>query len=149
MKITINGETFDVDFEIEHVRMSFAMAIEKVAGTRYVQWETDLVAGGAAATAALVCLAWQRDGRDVQLQDILDGKVDLDFSEAFRSIMKALAEQQASAGDAAENPTPGAETSSAPDGMASTPGDTRRSSPRSSTSARGRSGSSPLTSSTT
>ena len=141
MKITIGGETFDVDFELGHVQLSFALAIEKVAGMRYVQWETDLLEGGAAATAAFACLAWQRDGRDVQLQDILDGKIELNFSEVFRSIMSGIAGQQAGTVTATENPTPGAETSSAPDGTDSTPAGTQPSSPRSSTSARGKSAS--------
>lgn len=133
MKIVVDGETFDLDFEIGHVKMSFALAIEKVAGTRYVQWETDLLAGGAEATAALICLAWQRDGREAEMKDILEGKTDCDFSQAFRSIMEALAQQQADIRAAAEDPTPGAETGTAPDGTAGTPSATRRSSAKSST----------------
>lgn len=115
MKIEINGELFDYEFDINHVPMSEALAIERLGGRRYVEWEMGLTGGSAESVAVLACLVWQRDGRDVKLQDILDGKVTLGFTETYNSVMRALVEQQKAAG-AAENPTPGAVPLTAPAG---------------------------------
>jgi len=118
VKVMLNGEAFDLDFDINHVKMAFAVEVEKVAGRRYAQWESDLLGGGAEALAALACLIWRRDGRDVQLADVLSGEVPLEFSEAFSSVMAAFTAQIG--GAAAEDPTRGAVSPAAPDGTDTT-----------------------------
>ena len=140
MKITVNGETFSSSWDLGHVSMADALAIEKVANRRYVEWETEFLHGSAEALAAFVVLAWQRDGREVDLKSILDGSVELDFTEAFSSVMDALAEEL-NARAAAENPTSGAGPRTAPDGTNTTsPATSERSRP-SSISGPGKSGS--------
>jgi len=118
VKVMLNGEAFDLDFDINHVKMAFAVEVEKVAGRRYAQWESDLLGGGAEALAALACLIWRRDGRDVQLADVLSGEVPLEFSEAFSSVMAAFTAQIG--GAAVEDPTRGAVSPAAPDGTDTT-----------------------------
>lgn len=140
MKFQVNGETFSSDWEPGRVSMADALAIEKVANRRYVEWETEFLGGSAEALAAFVVLAWQRDGRDTALQDVLEGKAGFDFSETFSSVMNALTEQ-ARARKAAEDPTSGAGPRSAPDGTPTTPDGTSESSPNASTSGPGKSGS--------
>ncbi len=46
--------------------------------------------GGRSARAmcVLAWLIWRRDGRDVPLQDILDGKVDFDLGEMLQSMVE-------------------------------------------------------------
>ena len=127
MKVTISGETFDSSWELGKVSMADALAIEKLAARSYVAWETEFLNGSAEALAAFACLIWQRDGREVELKDILDGGVELNFSETFRSVMGAIAEAQAVAG----NPTPGAAPRTDPAGTATTPPSTKRSSQKS------------------
>ena len=140
MKITIDGITYDYDNTRRP--MSEALAIEKAWGRRYAEWETELIAGSAQAAAVLVWLIWRREGREVPLDDLLSGKTDFDYSEMLRSLRDAGAEAEA------EDPTGGAGISTAPDGTDTTPPGTRPSSRRSSTSAPGKSGSSPRSSST-
>ena len=74
-KVTINGEVFDWD--ASRKPMSEALAIENALKCRYVDWETDLQAGSARAIAGFIWLVWRRDGRDIALADILDGKVEI------------------------------------------------------------------------
>lgn len=133
MKVTISGETFDSSWELGRVSMADALAIEKIAGRRYVEWETELLNGSAEALAAFACLIWQRDGRETELKDILDGSAELDFSETFRSVMKAIGDAQAEVRAAEENPTSGAAPRTGPDGTPATPPATRHSSRKSST----------------
>jgi hypothetical protein len=128
VKITINGEQFSYDFSFDRMPMSEALAIEKALGRRYVEWEMELLGGSAVAMAALVWLIWSRDGRDVELQDILDGKADLDFSETSSSFVRAVMQERKEAAAAAENPTSGAAPLTAPDGTDSTATSTSRSS---------------------
>lgn len=119
MKVMLNGEAFDLDLDLRHVTVAFALDAEEVAGCRYVQWESDLLGGGAKALAALACLVWKRDGRAVRLEDVLSGEVPLDFSEAYTSLTAALTAQLG--GDAAaEGPTQGAVSPAAPDGTDTT-----------------------------
>ena len=139
MKFTINGEAFDSSWDFGHVSMSDALAIEKVANRRYVEWEMEFLGGSAEALAAFVVLTWRRDGREVELKNILNGSVELDFSETYSSVMNALAEAQAEARRAKENPTSGAGPLTDPDGTATTSTATSERSPRSSASARGKS----------
>jgi len=120
VKVTLGGEAFD--FDGSRHPMSEALAVEKAWGRRYAEFESELGAGSAEAFCVLAWLVWRRDGRDVQLKDILDGTVDFDLSEFAASI--------AAANEAAD-PTPGAETGSAPDGTATTPSSTRASSAKS------------------
>ena len=76
-KITINGEVFQ--FDLIRKPMSEALAIETGLKCRYADWEADLQAGSARALAGFIWLVWRRNGRDVALDDILAGKVDLDL----------------------------------------------------------------------
>lgn len=79
-KVTINGEVFA--FDRSRQPMSEALAIENGLKCRYADWETDLQAGSARALAAFFWLVWKRNGRDVPLEDILSGKVEIDLAEA-------------------------------------------------------------------
>lgn len=122
--------------------MSEALWVEHVYKRRYAEWQEDLQAGSARAMCVLACLIWRRDGRDVPLADLLDGRVDFDLNEMLQSMVdaaeaeaKALAEAEA----AAEVPTL---AGSAPAGTDGTGTGTSSSSPANSTSARSRSGSS-------
>jgi hypothetical protein len=140
VKITVNGEKLAYEFELGHVLMSQALAIEKAASRRYVEWESEVIGGSAEALAALVHLAWKDSGRDVPVADILDGKADFNFVETYASFMDGLREQQA-ARAAAQRPTSGAEPLTDPDGTGTTPAATSGRSQPSSASARGKSGS--------
>lgn len=140
MKFTINGETFSSDWAIDRVSMADAIAIEKVANRRYIEWEADFLGGSAEALAAFVVLAWQRDGREIELKDVLDGSVEFGFTEAYRSVVTAISAAYAAA-KATENPTSGAAPLTDPDGTATTPAATSEPSRKSSESAPGKSGS--------
>src|SRR4249920_3355330 len=59
--------------------MSEALAIEHALKCNFAQWETDLAAGSARAMCGFIWLVWRRDGRDIPLEDILAGKVDIDL----------------------------------------------------------------------
>ena len=127
MKIIIDGETFEYDGR--RMPMSDALAIEKAWGRRYAEWEMELNAGSAEAACVLVWLVWRRDGREVELQDILDGKIDFSYAEMLRSLAEAHAQAQAEK----ENPTTGAAPRTDPAGTPATPSGTKPSSPKSST----------------
>lgn len=103
-KVTIGGETFEYDSG--KAPMSEALWVEDVYKRRYVEWQDDLQAGSAKAMCVLACLIWRRDGRDVPLQDILDGKVDFDLGEMIQSILES-AKAEADAGP--DPQTPGTE----------------------------------------
>jgi len=130
MKITINGEEFAYDFDFAHMPMSEALAIEKAAGRRYVEWEMAFTGGGAEAMAVFVWLLWSRDGREVELGDILSGEVPVDFSQAYNSVIAAIVETQRKAMEAAANPTTGAAPLTDPAGTGTTSKGTRASSAR-------------------
>lgn len=78
-KVTINGEVFAWDGSRQP--MSEALAIEDGLKCRYVDWESDLNAGSARALAGFIWLVWRRNGKDVPLEDILSGKVEIDLAE--------------------------------------------------------------------
>lgn len=139
MKITVGGEALAYEFELGNVLMSQALAIEKAAGRRYVEWEAEVVGGSAQAMAVLVHLAWKDSGRDVPVADILSGRADFNFVETYTSFMAALGEQAAAR--AAERPTSGAEPLTDPDGTDTTSAATPGSSRSASTSGRGKPGS--------
>ena len=135
--MTIGGESFEYD--AAKTPMSEALWIEHIYKRRYAEWQEDLGAGSAKAMCVLACLIWRRDGRDVPLQDLLDGRVDFDLNEMLTSMVEAAAAEakaQAEAEAAAEVPTP---AGSAPAGTGGTGTATSSSSPASSGSARGRS----------
>lgn len=136
MKIIIGGEAFEYD--PDRYLMSEALAIEKAWGRRYSEFQQELGAGSAEAWATLAWAVWRRNGREVELQDILDGKVDFDHTEMVRSVNAGYAE---AAKEAEQGPTSGASPLTAPDGTGTTPAATSGRSPRSSASARGKSGS--------
>jgi hypothetical protein len=78
-KVTINGETFD--FEQTRRPLLEALTIEDNLKCRYADWETDLQAGSAKALCGFIWMVWARDGRDVSLEDILSGKVEVNLAE--------------------------------------------------------------------
>jgi hypothetical protein len=129
IKVTVNGEVFAWD--PSRKPMSEALAIEHALKCNYAQWETDLEAGSARAICGFIWLVWRRDGRDIPLDDILSGKIDIDLNDFS---------VEADEGEA--DPT-----ALIPAASNGTGGNTPASSPRSSGSARGRSGSSTATSS--
>lgn len=132
MKITVNDEKLAYEFELGHVLISQALAIEKAAGRRYVEWESDIVGGSAEALAVLVHLAWKDSGRDVPVADILSGNVDFNFVETYTSFMDGLREQ-ALEREARERPTSGAGPLTVPDGTPTTSDGTKARSRKSST----------------
>jgi hypothetical protein len=99
-KIIINGEPFDYDGKRQP--MSEALVIEELYGKSYPQWQDDLWGGYAKAMCVLAWIIWQRDGRDVAYQDILDGTVDFDLGEMLLSIIEAgqAAEEEKKAAEA-------------------------------------------------
>ena len=108
--------------------MSEALWVEHVYKRRYAEWQEDLSAGSAKAMCVLACLIWRRDGRDVPLQDLLDGTVDFDLMEMLTSMAEAAEAEKGEAGAEAD-PTP----PSAPAGTRSTGTGTSRSSRKNST----------------
>ena len=139
MKVVLDGESFDWD--AAKAPMSEALWVEHVYKRRYAEWQEDLAAGSAKAMCVLACLIWRRDGRDVPLDDLLDGTVDFDLMEMLGSMAEsaeAEAQAAAEAEAAAEVPTP---AGSAPAGTPTTGTATSGSSRRSSGSPRRRSGS--------
>lgn len=78
-KVTINGEVFG--FDGTRKPMSEALAIENGLHCTYAKWETDMQAGSARAMCGFIWLVWRRDGRDVELEDILSGKIDVDLAD--------------------------------------------------------------------
>jgi hypothetical protein len=76
-KVTINGEVFEWDFARKP--LSEALALENALKCRYTDWETDLQAGSARAVAGFVWLVWRRNGRDVPIDSILSGAVEVDL----------------------------------------------------------------------
>lgn len=78
-KVTINGERFD--FDQTKRPMLEALTIEAGLKCRYADWETDLQAGSARALCGFIWMVWHRDGRDVSLEDILSGKVEVNLAD--------------------------------------------------------------------
>jgi hypothetical protein len=76
-KVTINGEVFSWD--VSRKPLSEALAIENGLQCRYADWEADLQAGSARALAGYVWLVWRRNGKDVPLEDILSGAIEVDL----------------------------------------------------------------------
>ena len=139
MKVVINGEPFDYDGS--KMPMSDALWIEEAYKRRYIEWEADLNAGSAKAMCMLACLIWRRDGRDVPLQDVLDGKTDFDLMEMIVSMAESAQAEAQAAAEAeagAEVPTP---AGSAPAGTPSTGTAISASSPKPSGTRRPRSAS--------
>jgi hypothetical protein len=120
VKIDIGGEKLDLDFDLEHVKMADALAIERAWGRRYAEWEVEFLSGSAEALCVFVWLAWHRNGREVDLKDILSGDVDFDYSQAAVSIIGAVREARDEALAARENPTIPAAPLTAPAGTATT-----------------------------
>ena len=96
-KVVINGEPFDWDGT--KAPMSEALWVEHVYKRRYAEWQEDLQAGSARAMAMLACLVWRRDGRDVPLDDVIEGKVDFDLMELLTSLAESAAAEQAAAAE--------------------------------------------------
>ena len=137
MKVVINGEAFDYD---EAKRpLSEALAIEKAWGRRYAEWEQELMAGSAEATAVFAWTVWRRDGRDVKLEDILSGEVDFDYAEVMNSLTEAGIEKAKAAEAAQADPTSGAGPLTERDGTGTTSAVTQGRSASSSASGRGKS----------
>jgi hypothetical protein len=137
MKVVINGETFEYDDD--KMLMSEALWIEGAYGRRDAEYETERLSGEAKAMAVFCCAVWRRNGRDVDLEDVLEGKIDFDLGEVYASVAAVYAERAAAAKAAAENPTSGAAPLTDTDGTPTTSAATSERSPRSSASARGKS----------
>jgi hypothetical protein len=133
-KIRINGETFNYDQS--HHPMSEALAIEQATGMRYVDWETELSAGSMRAMCGFVWLVWRRNGRDVPLDDILSGEIEIDLTDLLASFLEMGQENQEPGPTSGDSPVP-----SAPAPTPTTGKSISRSSRSSSGSAPGRPGS--------
>lgn len=134
LKVTINGEVFA--FDRDHRPLAEAIALEKVLGMRYAQYQQELAGGSARALAAFVWLVWRRDGRDIQFADIESGNVPVAEEDVLIEDTDGEAE-----------PNPADPTVAAPAGTPGTGTATSASSPSGSASARGKSGSSTSTTS--
>jgi len=91
MKVHLGGEYYD--FDGSKKPMSEALAVEKAWGKRYAEWESELEAGSAEAMCVLAWLIWRRNGREIELADILEGRVDFDLAEMLTSITEWQAAQ--------------------------------------------------------
>jgi hypothetical protein len=78
-KVTINGEMFDYD--PSRKPMTEALEIERALKCKYVDWENDVTAGSMTAMCGFIWLIWHRDGRDVSIEDILSGKIEVNLNE--------------------------------------------------------------------
>jgi hypothetical protein len=96
MKVILDGQAYE--FDGTRKPMSEALALERAWGRRYAEWESELAAGSAEALCVLAWVIWRRDGRDVKLEDILDGTVDFDFGEFVASLAEAGEAAQEAAG---------------------------------------------------
>ena len=77
-KVTINGEMFD--FDASKRPMLEALTIEDKLKMRFADWETELQAGSVKALVGFVWMVWHRDGRDVSIEDILDGTAEVNLT---------------------------------------------------------------------
>ncbi len=137
-KLEINGEFFDFDFDARP--LSEAVALEHATGMRYAEWEQEMGRGSVKAMAGLIWLAWRRAGRDVPFADLMSGEAEVDLT-AFLNSMTEFGEQVAAEKAArAADPT-AAGPPGDPAGIPLTRPGGSRSSPRSTASGRGRSGS--------
>jgi len=119
-KVTINGEVFEWDFTRRP--LSEALALEQALKCRYADWETDLQAGSARAVCGFIWLVWRRNGRDVPLDDILNGTVEVELADF------GIEEEEGESDPTSPPPAPSPTTNTAISVR----------SPKSSTSARGR-----------
>lgn len=78
-KVTINGEMFD--FDQTKRPMLEALTIEDKLKMRYADWETELQGGSVRALCGFIWMVWHRDGRDVPLEDILNGTVEVNLAD--------------------------------------------------------------------
>ena len=78
-KVTINGEIFD--FDQTKRPMLEALTIEDKLKMRFADWETELQGGSVEALAGFVWMVWHRDGRDVTIEDILDGTAEVNLAD--------------------------------------------------------------------
>ena len=78
-KVTINGEIFD--FDQSKRPMLEALTIEDKLKMPYAQWETALAAGSVRALCGFIWMVWHRDGRDVSLDDILNGTAEVNLAD--------------------------------------------------------------------
>lgn len=78
-KVTINGEMFD--FDQRQRPMLEALTIEDKLKIPYAEWETQLQKGSVKALAGFVWMVWHRDGRDVTIEQILDGTAAVNLAE--------------------------------------------------------------------
>ena len=115
-KVTINGEVFQWDGN--KTPLSEAIMVERDLGCRYAEYEQDRLAGSARAIAEFIRLVWLRNGRDVPLDDLLNGTVEVD-------LLAIEVEDDEAEDDPKESPDPA--------GTHTTPTGTRRTSQKSST----------------
>lgn len=102
-KVRINGEVFE--FDPAHRPLAEALALEKVYGAAYGQWEADLNAGAAKAIAGLAWLVWRRSGREVTFESMLSGEVELDLASIEREDAEPEPEPDPTSADpAAQDP---------------------------------------------
>ena len=127
MKIVIQGESFE--FDGTKKPMLEALELEKQLGWNYGKYESELQAGSMKAIAGFIWQVWFRNGRRVELADVLSGEIEIDVAEVMESLAEAAAELQAEQDDA--DPT-------VPATLPTTATSTSRSSRSTSTSGRGR-----------
>src|SRR5262245_38364036 len=102
--------------------MAEALAIEKGLKIPYAQYEQGLSEGSAVSLAGFCWLVWRRNGRDVPLEDILSGGVDIDLATLDIEGDEEGEAGPTNPGPAASSPTAAGTSGSSPRSSASAPG---------------------------
>lgn len=108
MKIVIQGEAFE--FDGSKKPMLEALELEKQLGWNYGKYESELQAGSMKAIAGFIWQVWYRNGRRVELADVLSGDIEIDVAEVMESLAEAAAELQDQETDADPTGRPGSPT---------------------------------------
>lgn len=77
-KVTINGEVFNWDTSL--APLSEALAVERLSGQRFDDWQADMRKGSVHALSIFIWLVWKRNGRDVDYAALERGEIEVDMN---------------------------------------------------------------------
>ena len=117
LKVTVKGEVFP--FDEDRYPMAEAIQIEKVLDVSFARYQEMLRLGYASAVGAFTWAVLKRNGRDVPLADILNGKFELWTGDV--DVQPEGSEPEAGERDAAAEPGPTSPSSSGSSGNGSPP----------------------------
>lgn len=149
VKISVCGRECEYD-PADELMMAEVVALEDVTGLPWTMFRANLATGRAKALAGWAWLILRRNGIDEDYQGMCDGTTPFSIVE-FTTAIARIGAETAAEPDPTQAGAPSDPASSLPadpDGTATTPPGTNPSSRRSTASGRGKSGSSPRTSST-